>query len=208
MPKVVDHEQRRRELAQAAMRVIHRVGIEKTTIREIARESGYSSGVLAHYFANKNEILVTAHRAVFTEARRRIQERSERIRTADDLREALLQSLPIDDQRTMEAFVDVAFWAQAILDAELREVRTASYRASIDNWEKRIGEAREHGVVNARSTDRELAVEAMALIDGVSVEALLHPDEMTRPTQEALVDRFLARLEASPSGSEDPPIPP
>lgn len=50
MPKIVDHDQRRRELAEAAWKVITEVGIDGATTREIARASGYSTGVLAHYF--------------------------------------------------------------------------------------------------------------------------------------------------------------
>ena len=60
MPKIVDHESRRQELVEAAWRVINRVGIDATTVREIAAESGYSTGSLAHYFATKDDILRSA----------------------------------------------------------------------------------------------------------------------------------------------------
>ena len=44
VPKIVDHEHRRQELVEAVWRVIGRVGIDGVTIREIAVESGYSTG--------------------------------------------------------------------------------------------------------------------------------------------------------------------
>ena len=57
LPKIVDHEVRRQELVEAAWRVINRIGLERTTIREIATESGCSTGALAHYFRTKDDIL-------------------------------------------------------------------------------------------------------------------------------------------------------
>ena len=57
MPKQVDAELRRGELAAATRRVILRHGLEGTTLREVAREAGWSIGVLAHYFATKDALL-------------------------------------------------------------------------------------------------------------------------------------------------------
>ena len=41
----------------ATLRVIARDGLEKTTIRSIAKEAGCSAGSLAHYFRDKEDIL-------------------------------------------------------------------------------------------------------------------------------------------------------
>ena len=41
----------------ATLRVIARDGLEKTTIRAIAKEAGCSAGSLAHYFSDKEDIL-------------------------------------------------------------------------------------------------------------------------------------------------------
>ena len=57
MPKIVDHDERREEILQAAIRVIDSVGLDNTTTRAIALESGYSNGVLSHYFQDKDDIL-------------------------------------------------------------------------------------------------------------------------------------------------------
>ena len=38
MPKVVDHEQRRRELGHAVWRVIRRDGVERASVRAVAEE--------------------------------------------------------------------------------------------------------------------------------------------------------------------------
>ena len=69
MPKIVDVEQRRAELADAAARLIARSGIEAATMREVAAEAGLTTGALTHYFADKHELLLTTFQASL--ARRR-----------------------------------------------------------------------------------------------------------------------------------------
>ena len=55
MPKIVDHEARRSAISTAAAGLIAARGMEAATIREIARVSGYSKGVVEHYFVDKEE---------------------------------------------------------------------------------------------------------------------------------------------------------
>ncbi len=57
MPKIVDHHLRRQELAELAVRVIQRDGPEHATIRKIAKEGGFSIGVLTHYFMDKDALV-------------------------------------------------------------------------------------------------------------------------------------------------------
>ena len=57
MPRIVDVDQRRMELAAAAARVIARAGVDGASMREIANEAGWTTGTLVHYFANKHELL-------------------------------------------------------------------------------------------------------------------------------------------------------
>jgi AcrR family transcriptional regulator len=58
MPKIIDHNQRREEIAQQVNSLISEKGIESTTIRAICRRSGFSTGVLAHYFENREAMLI------------------------------------------------------------------------------------------------------------------------------------------------------
>src|ERR1700761_3168840 len=60
MPKEVDHPARRRELADAACRVIARNGLAGTTLADVAEESGWSIGSIRYYFPNKDELGASA----------------------------------------------------------------------------------------------------------------------------------------------------
>ncbi len=123
MPKIVDHEHRRQELVEAVWRVIGRVGIDGVTIREIAVESGYSTGALAHYFRTKDDVL----RAALERADNNIKVRLELI-PADShptaaLRQVLQEALPLDDRRAFELTLDVNFWARALNQPSLRALQ-------------------------------------------------------------------------------------
>ncbi len=57
MPKIVDHEQRRKDIAKIAAKLISESGIEKLTARKIAELSGFSRSVVENYFENKQELV-------------------------------------------------------------------------------------------------------------------------------------------------------
>lgn len=56
MPKIVDHEKYRKELADKCMDLFSRKGYANVTMREISKELGVSTGLLYHYFPNKEAI--------------------------------------------------------------------------------------------------------------------------------------------------------
>jgi len=72
MPKKVDHEQRRRELAAALRRVVSRGGVESASIRAVAAEAGWSLGAVQYYFSTRDELLLFAGRQLLADAEARI----------------------------------------------------------------------------------------------------------------------------------------
>lgn len=64
MPKQIDHEKRRKEIAEATWRVILERGMEGASARNIAKEAGLSLGALRHYFSTQDELLVFAMKLV------------------------------------------------------------------------------------------------------------------------------------------------
>lgn len=64
MPKVVDHETRRRELTDALLRVVVRDGYDAISIRSVADEAGCSVRPVQYYFADKAQLLAAAHARV------------------------------------------------------------------------------------------------------------------------------------------------
>ena len=121
MPKIVDHAQRRDEIAVVACRVVARYGFEQATIVRIAREAGYTTGMVAHYFDTKQDIIVAALRLIL----RRIEERLTRQAHAaeqPDLLALLTEALPVDDTRFTECAFWTSFWGQVLADKRLKRI--------------------------------------------------------------------------------------
>ena len=113
MPKVVDHEERRAELAAAVWRLASREGLEAVTVRRVAEEAGWSTGALVHYFADKEELILVAFRTGADRVGRRLAKLDER--TTDPLERARAQLL----ERCQRVALTEALWRRALLHAEL-----------------------------------------------------------------------------------------
>ena len=85
MPRVVDHEARRAEVAAVAADLIARRGLDGVSVRDVAAAGGYSTTVVTHYFASKRELLLQAYRSAGTATEERLA-RLRRGPVARDLR--------------------------------------------------------------------------------------------------------------------------
>ncbi|MDR8415132.1 TetR family transcriptional regulator [Nonomuraea sp. 3-1Str] len=194
MPKIVDHDERRRELLSAARRVIVRDGIDAATTRAIAKEAGYSNGVLAHYFTDKDEILLSALRQSHQRIRDRITGRVDGVTGLAALREVLLDNLPLDAERTQETRLEVSFWSRSLAAERLAEVQRAEggeLRAAVRTL---LAQAREAGELTTEDNLDDVTEHLLALVDGLSLHLLLYPGRLTRVDLERLMLTHLDRL--------------
>src|SRR5262249_39264755 len=126
MPKIVDHEERRNEIALVACRVVAQYGFDQATIVRIAREAGYTTGMVAHYFDTKQDIVIAALRLIL----RRIEERlTPQVPAAEpDLLALLTESLPVDETRYIECAFWISFWGQVPADRRLKRINAWVHR--------------------------------------------------------------------------------
>ena len=76
MPKRVDHEQRRGEIADAAWRLIAERGPDAVTLREVSAALGVAHGAPAHYFAGRAAIVECAFRRALDDLDARVARRA------------------------------------------------------------------------------------------------------------------------------------
>ena len=134
MPKIVDHEQRRDEIALVACRVVAEHGFDQATIVRIAREAGYTTGMVAHYYDTKQEIVIAALRLIL----RRIEERLTRPAGdgQSDLLTILTEALPVDEERYTECAFWTAFWGQVSADKKLKRINAWVHREYMRLFER------------------------------------------------------------------------
>jgi AcrR family transcriptional regulator len=197
VPKIVDHEQRRRDIVFAAWRVIARGGLVSATTREIAREAGCSTGVLAHYFTDRAEILasalVLAHQGVRDRAD--IELRGHRGLAA--LRRYMIECLPLDDQRRLEARIEACFWGEAVGNEPLLALQNQEVDRFLARIRALLAEAEEDGELQPGSDIDRIARDLHVLMDGLSIQSVLYPARADAATQVAMLDALLGRIRAT-----------
>ena len=126
MPKIVDHDQRREDIAHVACQVIARHGFEQATVARIARAAGFTTGMVAHYFESKQQIVIAALRLILTRMEQRLTAQSRAGEAS--LFKVLSEALAVDAQRFAECAFWTAFWGQVTVDAKLRRINAAVHR--------------------------------------------------------------------------------
>ncbi len=191
MPKIVDWDAKRDEILSATWRVIARDGIARATIRAIAREANCSRGILAHYFDDKADILgsalVMSHRRVAA----RIDAATAGLAGIKALRVVMLEALPLDAQRDLEAQIEISFWGRALGTVELRELQHSEFERLCARLHRHLQEAARLGELSD-TVDLGFAThQLVVLIDGLSAERVLYPDRVPPERQVAMLDRLL-----------------
>lgn len=194
MPKVVDHDERREEIVRAAGRVIAREGLEGATVRKIADEAGYSSGVLDHYFAGKDDILVKALQASHARIRRRVGRELRGRSGLAALRGLLLDNLPLTPERLAETRLEMNFWARSLAHPALTQVQEAETRELRLSVLRHVVEAQRDGHLRAEVPADDVTERLLAFVDGMSVHATLYPSRFPAQRQAALLDAELSTL--------------
>jgi AcrR family transcriptional regulator len=200
MPKIVDHGARRDMVAAATWKVIARNGLAHTTVREIAREAGVSNGALAHYFRDKHDILVSALRMAHDRVVERIRAEARGLHGLAALRVYLVEALPLDDERLLEAHVEVSCSGLAAADPGLARAQRDDYERWWDRLRDRVEEAQRQREVRASAGADDVAHAALVLIDGLSFAAVMHPALVTPARQRDRLHDFLASI-VTPSGA-------
>lgn len=196
MPKIVEHELRRDEVVQATWRVMARVGIDRASIRKIADEAGYSTGAIAHYFKDKDDVIVSALEKAYRDEMERIVERTAGLSGLAALRASVVEVLPVGSEQTMEMAVWMGFWGRAVGDEKLKERQRHYYGQWRALLRGHIEDAVAAGEARPDVIPSDESFRIAALVDGIAIQAVLEPDRLSPARVVALVDAYIAMLKA------------
>ena len=126
MPKRVDHEERRQQIADALLRTAAERGLHATGMREVAAEAGVSLRLVQYYFGTKEELLLAAMQQLAARfaarATARFREAVGSAGTAhprDIIAAILAEGLPADDERHTFHVIYTAYLALSLTDPAL-----------------------------------------------------------------------------------------
>lgn len=196
MPVTVDHELRRREVAEAVWRVLAETGFAGLSLRTVAREMGATTGLLTHYFRSKRELVQHALEVVHERTTPRMAAAGAGLGGIEGLRARLRAVLVDDDEASALSRVWVGFWDLALADAELGSAEAARY----ERWRERLRPLVEEAVAAGAlaDRDRETIVDVLtAFTHGLVVQALFDPERFPAERQYAVLDELLSALRLS-----------
>ena len=176
VPKTVDREQRRTEIAETFLALVAREGFEAVTTRRLAAELGIATGALWYYFSNFDEVLVRAFRLVFARTNARIAERTAGRSGLAALLAMIGQIHPTDKTTRDEALVVVAFWGRVASHASLGAHQSAVEAQWRTGYREHLAAAVAAGELAAATPVPEVADVLLTLASGLQVELAVHAD--------------------------------
>ena len=194
MPKKVDHDTRRADIAIAAFRVIGRKGVAGATIRDIAREIGISVGAVVHYITAKDHILLRAAEYSTFVIRERM-ERAERENAGlEALREVVYRGLPSSPEMIGHWKIWFGFWELSGRSELIRTALHDRYDESARRYGRLIRNAQKTGEIPQSINVKDAAASLNCQIDGIGVHVLISGRELTPAQQRRQIDLWIERM--------------
>lgn len=169
MPKKIDHAQRRRHIAEALWRVVSTNGLEAVSLRHVATEAGVSMGMVQHYFASKDDMVLFALDSLTEQVGRRMETAfaglPDTAGPRERVRVMLVETLPLDEERRVEAQGAATFLARAPVDQRISEYFRTSYAEGHRHLTAELAQA---GI----TAPEQAAHTLFALVDGLAVHTL------------------------------------
>jgi TetR/AcrR family transcriptional repressor of bet genes len=173
VPKQVDHDARRRLIADAVCRLVGAHGMEGVSLRHVAAEAGVSMGQVQHYFASKDEMLLFAFRTIGERVEQRMAAAVTGARGPRDfLRGMLVELLPVSDATRAEAPVLAAFLARAVVEPALADSFRDNGQAMTGFVAERISAAQQDGKATPGLDPTREAATLLAVTDGLMTQIL------------------------------------
>ena len=199
MSRTANHGERRRQITSGVRVVAGREGLGQVTLGKAAEAADVSVGLVQHYFASKEELLIetaiTVRSDVLTRVDAAIAEAEKdgaRIETM--LADGLAQMLPLDERRREEVYLVQAFASMAVEHSSLRQHVRAGQEQMASRVDEALRNGKQCGEVDADTDTEAAGYAAIALADGLSAHLLIHADRAQRVWARTALAEQSARL--------------
>lgn len=175
MPKLIDHQNKKQSIAEAAWKVVLKHGWEGTSVRNIAKEAELSLGSLRYYFSTQEELYEYAKDLVHKRLTERIDEIfKEDISPKVKIIRVLLELIPGGGRLKLETEARLVFKLHVRHEEKDFEVQQDSVYAAVKNVMSNLV------LLNLLNREADLNLETerlYALMDGMALDAMLRKRE-------------------------------
>lgn len=194
MPKIVDHDERRRHLGQLAYQLITEQGYDAATFRALADAAGCTTGMVVHYFPTRDDILLGAldHAEIIT--RDRMDYCLHNYAGIEALRQCLYSVIPADKRIGRHWRLWISFWARGINNDAVNKRQSRAYTEARNRWAAFVIKAQDNGDISKAINPKEEGKSVQALLDGLGVQSMVGRGVLTPRQQKRMVDTYLEGL--------------
>ena len=185
----------RLKVAAAALDLISREGLKGASLRAIALELNCTTGVLTHYFRNKDELLLFVLETIMTRLSEIMVKQAIGIQGLQRLKVMMLATLPITSElitiwRAWLAFVGAALGDTKLVNEHKRHY--ANFKAFI---RQELAELQIAGEIDSKLNLDFEAAAWIATFDGIGVNMIAAPQSYSIEELDTLVSRYLKTLQ-------------
>ena len=194
MPKIVDHDQRREFIARVSAEIIAEQGLDQATIREIAQRTGFSKGVIEHYFDDKDHIIDMAIDWINERFVQREKKATNGKSGLAALEARLDCALPVTKESLREWKIRLRFWSDAAVRNELHSLQSDRLTKTRERFTKDIEDAKKLGELRDEIDSTHAANMLIHFVCGVSANALIAPNYYNRRYMKQLVQDVIGDM--------------
>jgi AcrR family transcriptional regulator len=195
-------QERRLEVSEAAWRVIVREGLDRTSMRAIAQEMNCTTGVVTHYFRNKQELILFALHQVTERLQGMMEAARVNLPGVERLVAMLSSFLPVDQERQEILRIWVAFLGYAVGRQELVVEHQQSAAQLRQVMIQELTMLQKKGMIHPDIDPKCEANVLLALVNGMSLDTLIQAQPLSPEQQQAVLWRYVESL--SPDGAIAP----
>jgi TetR/AcrR family transcriptional repressor of bet genes len=190
MPKVGMREVRRAQLIDATLLTIDEAGLAGTTLASVAQRANISTGIVSHYFGDKDGLLEATMRHILRDlwaaaTRRRIAAKPQpRAR----LRAIVAANFDVSQLSGPVMKTWLVFWTQSMHEPQLRRLQRVNTRRLFSNL------CAEFAKVLPRANARRAASGLAAMIDGLWLRGALSGDPFDTKAALRLANDYIDML--------------
>ena len=134
MPKIGMAQLRREQLIEATLECVDQYGVVGATISKISKQAGVSSGVVHHYFHNKDDLLEAAMRLMLAHLQHGIEKRKQSAKNHNDCIIAIIEgNFSIKQIEGKSTKIWLSFWTEALLNEDLARLQAVNLRRLYSN---------------------------------------------------------------------------
>ena len=190
MPRSVDHDERRRDIARAAIRLLARNGPRGLTLRALAYELGGSITLVTHFFPNRRALLDAVTSQVLEDSATDLASfENAKLAPAERLRAFLMWLLPTTAETLQLERGRVLLSAESDAHFNVQEF--------FDTWERAIRDLIERYVAPlVPESEREFYIDLLRVVqNGVVLSSVEHPKYWTPEKQIEFIDALVPVIE-------------